>query len=62
MISTDWRIGILGSPEHMRMSTYASVTEELHIIVFTLVYQGLKPNNTGNLYVYPTNSGSKWRY
>ncbi len=56
MISTDWRIAVLGSKEHIRMSSYATVTEELHIIVFTLKSQGLKESHSGNLYIYPTNS------
>lgn len=62
MISTDWRIATLGSKEYERMKRYASVTEELHIIVFTMKNQELEPNNTGNLHIYPTKSSSKWLY
>lgn len=62
MISTDWRIALLGSKEHIRMSGYATVTEELHIIVFTLKSQGLKSTQSGNLYIYPTNSIFKLLY
>lgn len=62
MISTDWRIAVLGSHEHVRMSRYATVAEELHIIVFTLKEQQLQESMSGNLYIYPTNSSSKWSY
>ena len=62
MISTDWRIATLGSKEHSRMSSYATVAEELHIIVFTKREQELSPSTSGNLYIYPTNSSKKWHY
>ncbi|MDO8492851.1 MAG: glycosyltransferase family 4 protein [bacterium] len=62
MISTDWRIAVLGSREHARMQSYASVTEELHIIVFTQKNQGLAISSADNLFIYPTNSLSRWSY
>lgn len=60
MISTDWRIAVLGSKEHARMRTYASVTDELHIIVLNKKEQSLTPSQTENLFIYPTNSWTRW--
>lgn len=62
MISTDWRIAVLGSREHARMQSYSSVTDELHIIIFTKKEQALSPSNSSNLFVYPTNSMNRWFY
>jgi len=62
MISTDWRIATLGSKEHARMQTYATVTDELHIIIFTKKENAVTASNAGNLFIYPTNSRNKWFY
>lgn len=62
MFSTDYRIAILGSKENARMASYASVVEELHIVIFTLAGQNLQSSNSGNLFVYPTNSSSRYFY
>lgn len=62
MFSTDYRIAILGSKEHERMSQYAGIVEELHIIVFTQDFQGLENSTSANLFIYPTKSNSKWFY
>lgn len=62
MISTDWRIAVLGSREHARMGRYSSIADELHIIVFSRLEQGLSPSTTDNLFIYPTNSANRWFY
>jgi 1,2-diacylglycerol 3-alpha-glucosyltransferase len=61
MISTDAHILDLQSKECKRMESYASLTDELHIIVCT---KGGNRNTqkVGNMFLYPTNSFSKLFY
>ncbi len=45
-----------------RSMEYAKKTEEFHIVVFSLKKHGLYEQKIGNLYLYPTNSMSRWLY
>jgi glycosyltransferase involved in cell wall biosynthesis len=62
MISTDAHIVEVASKEYKRMQSYATVTEELHIIVCTTSQVGVAPFKEGNLFIYPTNSLTKLFY
>jgi len=61
MISTDARITDTSSKEFLRMKEYASVLEELHIIVCTTKTE-VEEMQEGNLFVYPTLSRNKLFY
>lgn len=63
MISSGTNINFFreNSPEQQRMLRYGALVEELHIIVFS--EQGYPGQKIGkNVWVYPTNSKSKWWY
>ncbi len=48
------------SGEHVRMQTYASMLEALHVVVLTRKSHGFSSViHEGNLHVYPTNSSSR---
>jgi glycosyltransferase involved in cell wall biosynthesis len=62
-ISTDREIFREGSEVRGRMKDFASIAEELTIIVFSKSSLGLKPIQIApNCHVYPTNSLSRWLY
>ncbi len=61
-ISTDRKLFEEGSAVLERSKDYASKMEKLHIIVFSLKSHNLKFKEEGNLYIYPTNSLSRWFY
>src|SRR3989344_6515347 len=61
-ISTDRKIFEEGSAVFDRSLGYSSKVEELHIVVFTLKRENLTEKKIGNLYLYPTNSGTEWLY
>ncbi|MEK7581927.1 MAG: glycosyltransferase, partial [Patescibacteria group bacterium] len=61
MISGDRNSFLAGSSIQSRFSDYGKICKELHIIVFT----GRGYNNltlSGNVFLYPTNSFSRWLY
>lgn len=63
MISTDRNIFREGSDAYVRMREYASLTESLHIIVFTKRTENLRRMDIApNCSAYPTNSFSRWTY
>lgn len=63
MISTDRNIFREGSDANMRMKEYATLTKELHIIVFAKKSLGLNAIQIApNARVYPTNSWSRFLY
>ncbi len=61
-ISTDRKLFEENSAVMARSLEYASKMEELHIIVFSVKKLGLKEFHKNNLYIYPTNSPSKFLY
>lgn len=57
MIGSDRKLFESNSAVSERMKEYGTLTEELHIIVFSLKSMGLKPKQLGkNIWIYPTNS------
>ena len=71
MISTDRRIFEAGSAVRARQIEYASLFDELHIVVFTKrnfqfsIFNFQTPSKiqiAENCWVYPTNSQSRWSY
>lgn len=63
MISTDRNIFLEESNACVRMREYASLVEELHIVVFTKKKSGFKELQIAqNVRIYPTNSFSRWFY
>jgi len=53
------------SEVRQRIIEYGNLVEELHIVVFTKrqsQISNLKSQNFGNIFLYPTNSMSKWLY
>ncbi len=58
-IGTDRKLFIEKSSVLERSLNYASKTQELHIIVFSIKNQGLENKKINNLYLHPTNSLSK---
>jgi len=63
MISSDRNILVPESAVAERMKEYASLVKELHIIVLSTSSMGLKDATIDkNIWVYPTNSFSKWMY
>jgi len=65
MISTDRKILEENSEVRQTMIEYGSLAEELHVVVFTKrqsQISNLKSQNFGNIFIYPTNSWSKWLY
>ena len=61
MISTDKKILEENSEVRQRMIEYGSLAEELHIIILNQKSK-IKNQNFGNVFLYPTNSGSRWFY
>lgn len=61
MISTDRKIFEKGSAVALRQIEYAKGYEEVHIIVFT-DKSFSETTLGGNIWVYPTRSGAKWKY
>ncbi len=62
-ISTDREIFREGSEAHLRMLDYASIMDELRIIVYTKKSSGFVATQIGkNAWAYPTNSISRWFY
>jgi glycosyltransferase involved in cell wall biosynthesis len=63
MISTDRNIFVKGSAVRQRMIEYGSLFTDLHIIVYAESSLGLRIEQVApNVYVYPTNSSSRWSY
>jgi len=61
MISTDRNILTPGSAVSERMKEYAGLVDELHIVLLSDKSHNLKETSlTPKLWVYPTNSSSKW--
>jgi len=50
------------SEVRQRIIEYGGLVEELHMIVFSKRNLGFKPQKFGNVFVYPTNSWSRWCY
>lgn len=61
-IGTDRKLFEEGSGVFLRAMEYASKFKETHIVVFSLKSHGLKNAKKDNLYIYPTNSNSRWLY
>jgi glycosyltransferase involved in cell wall biosynthesis len=62
-ISMDRKIFENGSAILERQKEYASKMEELHIVVFTTSQKlNVESRKIGNLFLYPTNSKSRWLY
>ncbi len=62
-ISTDRKIFEAGSDVRKRMIEYGAIFSELHIIVFSKKSLGYTQQKIAeNVWVYPTNSSSKWLY
>lgn len=61
-IGTDRKLFTEDSSVLERSKSYASKTEEYHVIVFTLKSEEHKFLKIGNLYIHPTNSLSQWFY
>ncbi|MCX6731767.1 MAG: glycosyltransferase [Candidatus Parcubacteria bacterium] len=61
MISTDKNIFNEDSGARQRMIEYGKLAEELYIIVFNLRSSVVR-QNFGNVFIYPTNSKSRWFY
>ncbi len=61
MISSDLNILKEGSDVRERMREYGSLVDELHIIVLNQKSK-IKNQKFGNVFIYPTNSFSKWFY
>lgn len=63
MISTDRKLFEQGSDVRERIKLYASVAEEIHIIVYAVKSLGLENQKIeSNVWVYPTNSINRWFY
>ena len=60
-IGTDRKLFEEGSAVLARQIAYASKMEEFHIVVCT-VSKGLTEKHIGNLFIYPTNSSSKFGF
>ncbi len=61
-IGTDRKLFNEASPVFLRVKEYASKVKEMHVVVFSLKSHGLQSFRKDNLYVYSTNSSSKWAY
>ncbi len=61
-ISTDRKIFDRNSNVFLRTKDYASKTEEYHVVVFSLRSQNFRELVADNLYLYPTNSFSRFFY
>lgn len=63
MISMDRTVFEDGGDARTRMLEYGALVKELHIIVFAKASLGLKSRQiAGNVWLYPTNSSSRWMY
>ena len=62
-IGSDRKLFEEGSAVSERIKEYGTLVGELHIVVFALKSLGLKEKQIApNVWVYPTNSFSKWLY
>lgn len=62
-IGSDRNLFKEGSAVRERTLRYATLTKEFHIIVFSLASLRLERIHIApNIWIYPTNSNSKWRY
>ncbi len=62
-IGTDRNLFIEGSTARARIAQYGSIVDEYHIIVFSLSSHALTATKIAdNVWVYPTNSASKFLY
>ena len=62
-IGTDRKIFEAGSAVQARMIDYGTLFDELYIVVFAQKSLGLTPQKISeNVWVYPTNSSSRWWY
>ena len=63
MVSTDRKIFESESSVGRRIIEYGSLADELHIVVFSKKPVGLKKQKiSDNVWLYPTNSFSRWTY
>ena len=63
LVSSDYNIFRKNSAVRERIYSYGSIFKELHIIVFTKRKDGYVAGNIApNIYLYPTNSSSRWLY
>lgn len=61
-IGTDRKVFEERSAVRNRLLKQRELFEELHVIVFSTIKHGLKAEQLGNLWLYPTNSYSRWLY
>ncbi len=61
-IGTDRKLFEEGSGVFLRALEYSSKFKETHIVVFSLKKHGLQKYKRDNLFIYPTNSSSRWMY
>src|SRR4051812_23232359 len=61
-IGMDKKLFVDGSDVLSRSIGYAEKMEELHIVVFALEKAGYVEKKIGNLFIYPTNSKSRFKY
>lgn len=61
-IGSDRKLFEAGSAVFERMRRYASRVEELHIVVYAQRSHNLQPIVADNLFIYPTQSSSRWWY
>ena len=67
MLSNDKKVLEEGSAVRVRMLEYGALIDELHIVVFTLNQRDMSLSGPAaklgkNVWLYPTNSKSKWQY
>lgn len=61
-IGSDRKLFHESSAVFHRAMEYSSKLKQTHIVVFTLKNQGFKNFNKDNLFIYPTNSNSRWLF
>ena len=62
-IGSDRKLFEKQSPVRARIKKYSGQVDELHIIIFATQSLGLKRETCGNnVFLYPTNSKSRWHY
>lgn len=63
MIGSDSKLFVEGSGVSKRIAQYGSIVKELHIVVFTLGSSQFREKQIApNVWLYPTNSISRWLY
>jgi glycosyltransferase involved in cell wall biosynthesis len=63
IVGTEKRLFEKGSSAQVRIASYGSLVEELHVIAFTRKIDALKPLNlSSSVWLYPTNSKSRLGY